>query len=276
MKYAISITSLTIGVLLLVTNIFGLFKSIEPNEFDPAELRFSRDSSYSYQKALSDIQKRPEESNFEFADRVTSNISRRLTHIEWLAISDTSKYNQLIPIWENYLLYFMGKYSGIPEYKKYHFANYKRSLKRGIGVCGDASMILSQVLNKHQIENTILTYPGHVIVSANISGEEKLFDPDFGVTIPTNTAELVEKPNLVKTFYKERGYPTEDSDWLSSTYATGKFTRWDGVSHFITKKYYFEKFAYAVKWPLPILMMAIPIIFFIRKRSENTNSAFDK
>jgi hypothetical protein len=59
----------------------------------------------------------------------------------------------------------MGKYSGIPEYERYHFSNPYNSIERGIGICGDASILMSQMLEKNGIEADILTFPGHVVVT---------------------------------------------------------------------------------------------------------------
>jgi hypothetical protein len=78
-------------------------------------------------------------------------------YLRFLNDQPAEQFNQLIPIWENYFIYFMGVFSGIPEYERYHFANYQRSLERGIGLCGDASMVISQLLDKQNISNKILT-----------------------------------------------------------------------------------------------------------------------
>ena len=42
---------------------------------------------------------------------------------------------------------------------------------------------------------------------------------------------------------------------------------WNGTSHFITKKYYFEKFAYVAKWLFPALMVLIPL-WWMRRRTQ--------
>ena len=47
----------------------------------------------------------------------------------------------------------------------------------GVGVFGDASMVLSQVLSKYDIDNKILTFPRHVIAKANFpDGTEHVLD----------------------------------------------------------------------------------------------------
>jgi hypothetical protein len=107
------------------------------------ELRLKNDTPHSYEETLDNTQRKEGESDKEYSDRIRRVIAQGLAHIHWKKYQNT-KFNQLIPIWENYFLYFMGKFSGIPEFERYHFSDYKKSLKRGIGICGDASMVMSQ------------------------------------------------------------------------------------------------------------------------------------
>jgi hypothetical protein len=50
---------------------------------------------------------------------------------------------------------------------------------------------------------------------------------------------------------------------------TEQYTVWDGVEHFMTKKYYFEKLAYLLKWPTPIIFILLGI--YLLKRQEKIN-----
>jgi hypothetical protein len=220
-----------------------------------------------YQDAKQEIQRNPDEGDQEYAARITNVISQSLAHIHWAKEQDTTRYHQLVPIWENYFIYFMGKFSGIPEYEKYHFANYDRSIERGIGICGDASMIMSQLLDKQGIKNQLLSFPGHVVLSATMPDKnEYIFDPDFGVALPYTVQQVNSSPKLIEPFYQQAGYTTKDAQTISRSLG-GEFERWNGVTHFITKKYYFEKVAYWLKWPLPLIMIAIGIFFIRRKKT---------
>ena len=227
------------------------------------ELRFNNDQPETFKNTLALLTKLETEDDKQFSQRVTTVIAAGLAHIHWERY-EPEKFNQQIPIWENYFLYFMGEFSNIPEYNKYHFANYIRSLERGIGICGDASMVLSQVLTKNNIDNNIITFPGHVVVSAKFNNIEQTFDADFGVSLPFTPEEIKQSPSLVNSYYLNAGYFDYDITAFNRIY-NNTFQRWQGVEHFITKKYYFEKFAYILKWPLPILLMLITTIYF-RKR----------
>lgn len=261
-----SVLLIALGGFLTTANIYGLFTNIRPAAFFEDELRFANDSPLAFDQTLKQIIKNDNESSLQYSERLTSVIAKSIAHIHWEKY-ESEKFNQLIPIWENYFLYIMGKMSGIREFKKYHFANYERSLKRGIGICGDASMIMSQLLSKNNIPNQIISFPGHVIVSAkfNENDSELLFDPDFGVNLPFTPDEVSQYPELVNEYYIQAGYFDYDVVTLNKIF-NNDYKRWNGVEHFITKKYYFEEFAYFLKWPLPIILIIFGLYLFTNNR----------
>ncbi|GLX82100.1 hypothetical protein [Thalassotalea eurytherma] len=243
----------SLAILLLSVNIVGIFMSIEPTNIQEENLRFHDDVNYTYQEAIPLLVWESEDNLISYSERVTHVISKRLAHIHWLQY-DATKFNQLIPIWENYFLYLMGKFSTIPEYKRYHFADYDRSLYRGIGICGDASMIMSQLLSKNNIQNQIVTFPGHVIVETIGTKSNYTYDPDFGVVLPYSIKEINQSPNIIRPFYEDKGYSEKEIKNLVEKYGL-QYKNWQSVKHFITKKYYFEKVTYWLKWPLPIILL---------------------
>ena len=264
-KSALAFFFLLTGCLLLAINIYGLFQDIRPSNISNENLRFVNDQPTPYEETIAQLTRKQGESDIAFANRATEAIAKGLAHIHWEKYKP-EKFNQRVPIWENYFLYFMGKFTNIPEYQKYHFADYQRSLKRGIGICGDASMVLSQVLTKHNINNQILTYPGHVVVSANFDAQSSvILDADFGVSVPFNKDETKQHSSTIANLYTEKGYAEYDRVFFEKMYQSN-YQAWDGVKHFITKKYYFEKISYWLKWPLPIFMIGM---FFLFRKKNN-------
>jgi hypothetical protein len=256
-----------VGIALTAINLYGLSQDIRPQGLFEEDLRFENDISLDYQQTMQQLVRLPDETDSEFAARASFVISQGLAHIHWKDEADPRRYNQLVPIWENYFLYFMGIASNIPEYQKYHFADYDRSIKRGIGICGDASMILSQVLDKQGIPNQLLSFPGHVVLAAKVADKEFVFDPDFGVSLPFSPDEIAQAPSLVNNYYRDAGYTTNDLIGLNRIYHNN-YERWDGVKHFITKKYYFEKVSYWLKWPLPLAMLVFGGWLYTRQRQS--------
>lgn len=263
-----SALSLSLGFLLISINIFGLFKEIRPRIFFEDDMRFQFDTPKPYIETLKNTKKRINENSDSYANRLTNVISDGVAHINWDR-TDPIKYNQLIPVWENYILYIMGKISRIPEYERYHYADYKRSLERGIGICGDASMIMSQILHKNKIKNQIVSYKEHVIVEAKtISDKAYIYDADFGVVINHSVDEIKRNPKLIEIPYSNKNYTKKEIEDLKNIYS-GPHIRWGGVEQFITKKYYFEHVAYPLKWLFPIILILLPISFGFYSRNKS-------
>ena len=250
---------LLVSATLILINLYGLTQDIRPTEFASNELRFGEsDITLTKEELLSQVKRNANESDAEYSARLTGLISSGLAHIHWERY-ETTKFHQLVPIWENWIIHFMGQFSGIPEYERYHYANPYKSMERGIGICGDASMIMTQLLEENGIEANMLTFPGHVVVSANINGEEIIFDPDFGVVLPFSPQQLSSNVSTAATLYMNKGYTEEDKSFFLNAYSQ-PYVVWAGPEEFITKKFYFEKVAYIFMWLLPILGLLLSTI----------------
>ncbi|MFT6087123.1 MAG: hypothetical protein ACI9DS_001586 [Glaciecola sp.] len=249
---------------LMLLNIYGLTQDLRPKNLTADVLRFGeRDVQLSKDDFFKLIEKNHQESSIEYAKRVTRVIADGTAHLEWES-HDPVSFHQLVPAWENWIIFLMGKYSGIPEYERYHFSNPYKSIERGIGICGDASIVMSQMLEKNGIEAQILTFPGHVVVTANIDTQQFIFDADFGVVIPSSAEQLNKDVGVLRGLYSSQGHPESDDRFFEYTYSK-EFKVWEGPEHFITKKFYFEKFAYVAKWIVPLFGL-ITFFVFIRKR----------
>lgn len=257
---------LTVGALLLAINLYGLTQTLRPAFDEKSQFRFPNDFPLPIKEAKSGLLKRPGEGEREYAERLTVHVAQSVAHIEWLSEYDLDRYHQRVPLWENFILHFMGRFSGIPEYERYHYSDYDKALERGVGVCGDVSIILSEVLREQGINAQIVSYPGHVVVAARFAdGEEILLDPDFGVILPFGTGQLPNGQREVRRRYLEAGYRSRDADIMQSIYRHPPIY-WDGVEHFITKKYYFEHLAYGLKWLIPILLILLSGLAYRRAR----------
>lgn len=260
-----------VGALLLALNIYGLTQNIRPTNFTAEDLRFPQENYLSYQQSLRDIEKRIHESESEYVGRLAVHISNSIAHIHWNEEADPFRFNQRVPLWENYILSLMGEFSGIPEYEKYHFIDYKRSLKRGIGICGDASMIASQLLSKAGIDNSIVSFPRHVVVAVKPNDSEPLvLDADYGVILPLDVENLQVDAELVQHLYSTAGYDKVEASGIASIYQDA-FQKWSGVQHFVTKKYYFEYVSYFLKWIIPIVFLLISIFLFKRNKYKSAD-----
>lgn len=250
----ISYFFLIVGLLMLIINSYGLTKTLRPHSFEAEHLRFgANDITLALNEYQQLVQRQAQESNKEYSFRLTEVIAKGTAHIHWEQYAP-EKFNQLVPVWENWLLYLMGKLSGIPEYERYHFVTPEKSIERGIGICGEVSMLMFSLLQREGISASILTYPGHVVVGAEIDGNKFVFDPDFGVVINGSPTDMISNPGLFEGQYLDAGYTVSDEAFFRNAYAQ-KPIEWDGPRHFITKKYYFEKISYWMKWVIPSLFI---------------------
>lgn len=266
--------SLCLGAALLSINLFGLSQSIRKPGLgvtDHFQLRFVPEKVQSYEESIDAIEKLSALlTNNELAEQANKVTHHSLVHIDWPRV-DPVEYRQLIPIWENYFLYTLGKHSGLPQFERYHYADYKRNIRRGIGICGDASTVLSSILDIYSIPNQIVSFQGHVIVEyTDEDGNQLLLDPDFGVSLGLTLEELVNNPESARAVYTKAGYRKAEVDYLLGIYYR-KYAYFDDTYQFMTKRYIFEDTSYTLKWILPILLLLLSALYLYRNHKvKNT------
>ncbi|MBU2875242.1 hypothetical protein [Marinobacter salexigens] len=258
-----------VGMLLLLINIYGLFQTVRKpglGVVDHEKLRFIPEEVWSYKTSMEAIDQLYElRSIRDIAKKANRVVNESLVHIDWMEV-DPKEYRQLVPIWENYFLWAIGTFSGLPQFERYHYANYKRNIRRGIGICGDASTVLSSILDNHKIENRIVSFKGHVVVEfEDDKGNWLLVDPDFGVEMHGSLEQLTQNPEDFRRYYIEAGYPSTEVDYLFEAYNT-KYVIFDDTFHFMTKRYVFEEVSYIFKWLLPVVLLLGPGFYFLMTR----------
>lgn len=261
------------GVALLCLNLYGLTQSIRRPGLgvdDHAQLRFVPKEVWSYEKSMESVAelKQYTGDRWSTAEKAAMLVNSALIHPDWNRV-DPVEYRQLIPAWENYFLYILGRFSGLPQIERYHYADYRRSIRRGIGLCGDASIVMSSILDEVGIANRIVSFTGHVIVEyEGEGGVWRLADPDFGVMLRANLSELTERPSIIVADYLKEGYSRREVDSLLRSYAT-PHALFDDVYHFMGKRFVFEYTSYVLKWIFPILLMIPLFLHRIRGRSQS-------
>lgn len=266
---AASLLMAVTGIALLSINLYGLFADIRKDDLgqeEPELLRFAGDVPLSYRESLAKLGDIQQLDGLEYALEANQLVQQSLSHIHWHRV-DPIEYRQLIPVWENYFLYFTGLFSNLPQFERYHFVDYRRSLERGIGICGDASMVLSQMLDKKGIENRIVSYGGHVITEVTLGDNQKLLlDPDFGVNLDMSLADLQARPADAYLPYIEAGYKEKEALALVRIYTT-RHTTYDSVYAFMPRRYLFEYGSYILKWLVPAFLLLVSFIY-LRHRAR--------
>ncbi|UDL03328.1 hypothetical protein [Marinobacter sp. CA1] len=263
-RTGIVLIAVVLGLTLLAINLYGLSQPLRKPGLGVTELdqlRFVPKEVVSYHRSLALIDELAElDSPHVVAERANQITNASLVHVDWKRV-DPVAYRQLVPVWENYFLWAIGRFSGLPQFERYHYADYRRNLKRGIGICGDASTILSSVLDRYDIDNRIVSFAGgHVIVEYQVPGEEsaRLLDPDFGVPLTVSLDQLLADPGQVRDAYLAAGYSAAEVDYLVEIYGS-RYALFDDTYHFMTKRYLFENMSYVMKWLLPVGLLAVAV-----------------
>lgn len=262
MRSMFGVACLSLGLVLMNLNLYGLTRDLRPDGLVPPHLRFGeRDLRTELPAFKAGVERRADESDERYVERLTQVIADGLAHVHWKRY-DPDRFHQRVPVWENYILYLMGVITPIPEFERYHFSSVEKSMERGIGICGDASILMSQLLSRERIENEIINFPGHIVIEATVGGEQRVYDPDFGVVLSRSAQEMIQSPGEAVAVYEASGFAAGEVAFLNRAFEEG-FRRWQGPEHFITKKFYFEKVAYFLKWGLPLLLL-LTVVFLCR------------
>lgn len=263
----LAVVAMVTGLVLLGLNLYGLTQPLRKpglGETDHEALRFIPEQVWSYEQSLEAIDRlNPDHPDQDFLMEANQLVNRILVHVDWNRV-DPEEYRQLIPVWENYFLHILGRFSGLPQFERYHFADYRRNIRRGIGICGDAATILSSVLDRYGVDNRIVSFEGHVLVEARTpAGEGLLLDPDFGVELDIPLAQLASALPQVRQRYLDAGYSLRQIDYLMPVYSQ-PYRLFEDTYHFMSRRYLFEKVSYVVKWGLPLTLITGSGIIFMR------------
>ena len=272
----LAIICLVVGTVLMAINIYGLTQPIRKPGLgveDHELLRFVPDQTWSYERSMQEIDAL---STIDDPDRLASKaneiVNTSMVHPQWTWV-DRNEYRQLVPIWENYYLWFLGVVTDMPQIQRYHYANYKRNIKRGIGVCGDFATVYSSILDRYGIENRLASFSdGHVVVEYDSDdGQSYVMDPDFGVELGMSLEEISNSPEQVRSAYADQGYSTREIDTLVRIYGSGFFI-FDDTYNFMAKRYIFEEVSYVMKWVAPLILIFLASVYFFRTRKTGLDT----
>lgn len=250
------------GVLLLLINISGLLKSMRHEDLYTEENTGRlNDVTIRLEDARKQLVRMDGESDKEFALRVNDVVSRSMSH--YFKNEGKKKYNLRVPLRENYILFIANSFR---EDNRYEFKNYKKGLERGVGLCSSHSIVVKGVLLDHGVEAHLWDIAGHVVVRARVSENEwYILDPDYGLYVPYDIAEIEADPEITRASYEHMAdlYKPEYDD----PYTTDKVVELYGKegNHIYTYDAGFENFSYIAIWILPFLFMLPSLLKKLQK-----------
>ena len=253
-----------VGLLLLLINGFGLLKSMRHNDLYTEENTGRlNDVTIKLKDAKKQLVRQDSESDKDFALRVNDVVSKSMSH--YFKNEGKKKYNLRVPLRENYILFFVNSFK---KDNRYEFKNYKKGLERGVGLCSSHSIVVKGVLLDDGIEAHLWDIAGHVVVRARVSEDEwYILDPDYGLYVPHDIAEIEADPEITRPSYENMAelYKPEYDDPYTTDIVVGLFEK-DG-NHIYTYDARFENFSYIAIWVLPLLLM-FPLLFGFVKHEK--------
>jgi hypothetical protein len=239
------------GIALLLLNTVGLFKSLRNEELNTELTPYKNDISISLSEARDQWSRMSDETDKNFAIRVTMVINHAMAH--YWKDEGIKKYHLQVPVWENYILSIKQMFSGD---KKYEFRNYKKVIERGVGICSQPCIALKYLLNDNDIKADLWDLWGHVVVEAGFSdGTKYTLDPDYGNHVPYGVEHLQTNLDIIREFYKNQDsvYADHYKDHRHTEDIVNLYEK--DRNHIYYMKKSFEDFSYIAIWIFPILLI---------------------
>jgi len=261
-----------LGFCLFIINIIGLFISLRNESiYQEKNTYFANDIILTEKEFYHRINKVVIDKK-EYITNLNEAVNQGVAH--YWRNAGINKYNLRIPFYENYLL-FIASYLNPEEYLKYEFVDYRRAIERGIGLCSQQAIIVSEILLEKNIPSFIVGLSGHVVLRAQVDkglDEWWVLDPDYGVVIPYDIDIIENNTKIIRPFYAQAGYKQKKIIKLENIYEKegNAVMSEQGAKGYQIKRWSNEPIFYFLKWIIPCILMTMPIfLFLIRKRNRN-------
>jgi len=266
----LSVFAILTGMGLLLTNFYGEIRGFRAAESVPAStLRFNDDISIGYDEAMALLERRDDEDNFSYTVRANNVVQDAMAHIHNWESHPPDLYLQRVPFYENFFLHLLGRFSDQPYIRRYHFADYRKSLERGIGICGDHAVVMSQLVSNTGIKSSLLAFPaGHVLLATHEpDGSFGIFDADFGVNFVVDDLSMLKDRDVIAKAYSAEGYPEDEVTEMVDILGTS-YDEYADTYDFMKRRYIFEKVSYVMKWLMPVTFVLFGFFLMRIRRSD--------
>ena len=267
----LAVALLVVGAVLTGLNLWGLGAGFEQRLGGERPPERSTDA----EQVSGSLVRRPGESYRTYFDRLTASIHDLMTHTE-------ERY--VVPAHENWLLH-AARYI-VPSYRDYEFADHRRALERGAGLCTQFASAQFDVLTGQGLEPRSALFARHAIVAVRPpGGEEVLLDADFGVVMPFSLKALRANPSRARPYYLSLdprstplpGFSRERIAAEAERAFGGQLVALaEGTS--TPQRATAERVAYILKWPLPLLLLLLGVSLLpaLRERRRGLVAAMSR
>lgn len=264
-----------LGSLLLIINVVGTQMSLRAPEITTDYADFARPTTLSYQNAISSLEDlaKDKSDTMKFVTQATRIFHYGIAHIEPdnVLIKGFDHYRMRIPIWENYILYFLS-FIAPDTYMDYQFCSYKKTLERATGRCGQQSMALAGYLTENGFKTGYVGLGGHSLVTTEIAENNwVILDADFGGVIPFDLTQAEQNPASVIPYYWNQK-PVLERNLHRLFYPDRNTLRIGKPELKQPTACMMEAIAYNLKWLFPIGLITVWLgfsVFLKRQQSRN-------
>ncbi len=250
----------TLSILIFAINLTGFLLPLRnpavyegiPFAGKEREVQYSAAEVYAQMDRIEEI----DEQYPEYVKRLTQLIYDGTVH--YWKYDQNNAFNLRIPIYENYLIYFMQLKQG--ESANYEFCRAEKAIERAVSVCSQASKIMADILLKNRVRAQIVGLEGHVVTRARVDNKTEewwIVDADYGVVIEHDLDEIEANLDIVREAYQRHGYNDQVIENLVDIYGAED-------NQIIDKnlKCAQEDYLYLLKWLIPILGL-LPFLMFM-------------
>jgi hypothetical protein len=259
-----------LALILIINNLTGIFVSLRNEDIFKENFSNKFGISLTEKQFYAELEMifESEQSDSSKAVNTSFLVNKSLAH--YWRDEGIIKYNLRIPFYENYLLWSLS-YINKKEYAKHEFLNWKKAIERGVGLCSQHAIIVSEILNKNGINSKMIGLSGHVIATAEVKDNKWIIlDPDYGVNVPFDIKEIEDNPGIIEPFYAAEGYDTPRIDVLKRIFGKEGNRLVKNAKVYCGKSGRTEKFSYWLIWIIPAILI-IPFMIQFKGRKIHWN-----
>lgn len=261
MRSSVQTALAALGIVLLGINLLGFFLPLRS-----PDLHLLRTGDIHLTEAqFRERARRGNESNEAYAIRLTTVVHKGMASYG----AEVERLHGQIPIHENYLLHLAG-YLYPPLFNPYEFCNVEKAIARGLGICSQQCMIMTELLTANGVDARIVGLSGHIVVTAQVDSLEDIwwtFDPYYNKIIPHAIQEIESDPERVRTAYA--GQPNADA--LIAIFGPEGNVRYRSAREYAGwKKCAIERLSYIAIWIIPIGLLS-PLAISRLTRTPHTS-----
>lgn len=254
---------LVLGIFLMGINLYGSFQSMRnPVIYEEFSMGLTLENVYE------NLDQLPGESDEAYVYRLVDVAHSGVAH--YWENDGIDRFHMRVPSYENHILY-LGSLINPKRYLGYEFCNHRLAIERGVGLCSQYSLILTDILNERGFETRIAGLSGHVVATVQIDAEEDIWwtiDGDNGFVFEYPIEVIEKNPEIIREYFEGRGgYRPEVIDLFVEIYGEdGNYIKLSGNEFDGGGKCTREQAFYILKWLFPILSTLPALIYYLRKR----------